>query len=375
MSIYCQNPSPVRLHKIAILGSTGFLGPYLVAALLRMNDQSQILCLNRCIDGEERTVSVVKQLDPESLHYQGRLSFFTTDITKPLLGLDCVLYQILASEFDEIIFNAWSTSWSVPLEHFEPLLCALRSVIHICTTSPRKPRLIFISSISALGNWSKLHPTQPMLPEEPAWDKASATRDGYGQSKQIAEQMIAQAHDERQIRAAIVRAGLIGGPSSTQPRSLSWPIQGSVYVLIKTSQKMGKWPAQINALDWIPVDALAEGIGGITTRTPSDKEVLVYNMMHPKPAPSILLYRTLKKNFGLIAEPASLPEWLENLNPKSKLHAFLDQAGMGREQEGMVFHNQNALSLLPKVERITEQQLTIWLDGWDLKLEKIKHKL
>ncbi|KAL6152627.1 hypothetical protein ACJQWK_04765 [Exserohilum turcicum] len=319
-------------------------------------------------------MSVVRQLDPDSYQHHSRLSFFTADIAKPRLGLDCNLYELLASEFHEIIFNAWSTSWNIPLEDFEPLLCALRSAIHICTTGPRKPRLTFVSSTSALGNWSKLHPEQPLLPEEPAWDNASATRDGYGQSKQIAEQLIARAHEERQLRATIVRAGLIGGPSSTQPRSLSWPIQGSVYVLIKTSQRMGKWPAQINALDWIPVDALADGIAGITT-TPSNNKVRVYNMMHPKPAPSILLYETLKSKFGLTAKLVSLPEWLENLNSTSKLRNFLQQAGMGREQEGMIFHNQNALGVLPSVEQITEQRLATWLDGWGLELERITSRL
>lgn len=375
MSTHPQNECPARQHNIALLGSTGFLGPYLVAALLRKHGQSRIVCLNRCSDGEERTMSVVRQLGPDSLQHQSRLYFITTDIAKPLLGLSPVLHEILASDFDEVVFNAWTTNWSIPLEHFEPLLCALRSAIHVCTTSPRRPRLTFISSTSALGNWAKLHPMQPLLPEEPAWDEGSATRDGYGQSKQMAERMIARAHAERRLRAAIVRTGLIGGHSSAQPRSLRWPIQGSVYVLIKASQRMGKWPAQVNALDWIPVDALAAGIAGITTTAPSDKEVRVYNMMHPTPVSSFLLYKTLRSRFGLVAEQVSLPEWLENLSPESKLHAFLQEAGMGREQEGMVFHNQNALSLLPKVEPITEQQLAMWLDGWDLQLGKITPRL
>lgn len=137
---------------------------------------------------------------------------------------------------------------------------------------------------------------------------------------------------------------------------------------------MGKWPAQINALDWIPVDALADGIAGITT-TPSNNKVRVYNMMHPKPAPSILLYETLKSKFGLTAKLVSLPEWLENLNSTSKLRNFLQQAGMGREQEGMIFHNQNALGVLPSVEQITEQRLATWLDGWGLELERITSRL
>jgi predicted acetyltransferase len=99
-------------------------------------------------------------------------------------------------------------------------------------------------------------------------------------------------------------------------------------------------------------------------------------MMHPDPAPWALLYRTLKNGFGLRAKEVSLPSWLDSLDPETfKMHAFYRRAGIGREQASMIFQNQNALCLLPKVERITEAQLKTWLQGWSLNLEKIGSKL
>jgi thioester reductase-like protein len=214
-----------------------------------------------------------------------------------------------------------------------------------------------------------------MLPEEPAWDITSATENGYGQSKCIAEQLLAGAHRERGLCVAIVRAGLIGGPSSGVG-SLSWPIQGSLYVVIKTSQKLGMWPTRVNALDWIPVDALAKGIAEITANDPSRCSLRVYNMLHPEPAPWALLYKTLRDGFGLNAKEVSLPVWLDSLTPETfKMHAFYRRAGVGREQAGMAFQNQNAVRLLPKVESITEPQLRMWLQGWNLALEKVSAKL
>lgn len=356
-------------RRIAVLGSTGFLGPYIVAALLRRDSQSEIICLNRSADGQERTLSALEQIGSGDFHPPRRLSFILTDITN--LNLD----GSYVSNVDEVIFNAWSANWGIPLESFGALLDAVRNVIQICATSPRRPRIIFMSSTCAVGDWPLMHPEQPLLPEEPAWDTASATENGYGQSKCIAEQLLAGAQKQHGLGVAIVRAGLIGG-SSSEVGPLRWPIQGSLYVVIKTSQRLGTWPTHVNALDWIPVDALAKGIAEITATDPSSHALRVYNMLHPNPTPWDLLYRTLKNKFGLCAKEVSLPAWLDSLTPETfKMHAFYRRAGVGREQAGMVFQNRNALCLLPKVKRITEQQLGMWLQGWDLALENVSAKL
>jgi thioester reductase-like protein len=314
-------------------------------------------------------LSALGQLESGNSQPPRRLSFITTDITKPTQDWNYVF------NVDDIIFNAWSANWRTPLESFGPLLNAVRNIIEICATSPRRPRIIFMSSTCAIGDWPQMHPEQPLLPEEPAWDIASATENGYGQSKCIAEQLLADAHKQHGLRVAIVRAGLIGGPS-TGVGSLSWPIQGSLYVVIRTSQKLGTWPTKVNALDWIPVDALAKGIVEITATDPSSRALCVYNMLHPDPAPWALLYTTLKNGFELSAKQVSLPVWLDSLTPETfKMHAFYRRAGMGREQVGKAFQNQNALRLLPKVDRITEQQLRMWLQGWGLALDKIGSRL
>ena len=358
-----------RPRRIAVLGSTGFLGPYIVAALLRRDNQSEIVCLNRSTEGQERTLSALEQLGSGDFHPPRRLSFILTDITNPKLDGSYV------SDVDEVIFNAWSANWGIPLESFGALLDAVRNVIQICATSPRRPRIIFMSSTCAIGDWPLMHPEQPLLPEEPAWDTASATENGYGQSKCIAEQLLAGAHKQHGLCVAIVRAGLIGGPSSGLG-PLRWPVQGSLYVVIKTSQRLGTWPTYVNALDWIPVDALARGIAEITATDSSSHALRVYNMLHPDPAPWDLLYRTLKNRFGLCAKKVSLPAWLDSLTPETfKMHAFYRRAGVGREVASIAFHNQNALSALPEIERITEQQLGMWLQGWNLALEKIDNRL
>jgi thioester reductase-like protein len=305
----------------------------------------------------------------------GRLRFLITDITKPRLGLDGVHYQNFASGVDEIVFNSWNSNWGKPLEHFEPLIASVRNIIELCAASSRRPRITFISSVCSIGEWQREHPEQPWVPEEVAWDSASAMANGYGESKCIAEQLFAQAHAAFGLRVAIVRAGQIGGPCLSTVVYKGWPVQGWLYVIIKTSDELGYWPTHVMAIDWIPVDALAEGITNITTAEASDNAVQVYNMVHPHAARWSLLTKTLRSRFGFSAQEISLPEWLDMVDPqKFKMYAFLRAAGEGREHT-LKYKQYNALEILPNVEVIEEEQLGTWMDGWQLKFEKSRARL
>jgi hypothetical protein len=128
-------------------------------------------------------------------------------------------------------------------------------------------------------------------------------------------------------------------------------------------------------LDWIPVDALAEGVARVVYQESRAKDVQVLNMMHPQPAPWRLLFATLQSRFGLRAEEVSLPEWLDALEPGAlKLDTFLRAAGSGREYD-MAVERGNASALLPEVAPITEGQLVAWIRGWDLQLRHNRAKI
>jgi thioester reductase-like protein len=198
---------------------------------------------------------------------------------------------------------------------------------------------------------------------------------GYGQSKCIAEQILAKGHAASGLRVAIVRAAQVGGPSSPIVVYNHWPVPGWLYVMIKTSDKLGYWPTHVTALEWIPVDALAEGITNITATEPNDNCVKVYNMMHPYPAPWSLFLGVHRRRFGLSVQEINLPKWLDMANPqKFKLYAFLRAAKEGREHT-MAHENRNALELLPEVKAIDEKQLETWMEGWKLKLGETKARL
>ena len=232
MASASHDTSSCRPQNIAVLGSTGFVGPYIVVALLRKHSRSRVICLNRSADGEQRTISAIQRIDSSLLKSRSHLEFITTDITKPHLGLNEAHHKLILSEVDEMVFNAWNPNWGIPLKNFEPLLGALSSAIGISTASPRRPRITFISSTCSITMWPRQHPTQPLYPESPAWDEASTADNGYGKSKYQAEQLLARAHAKHGLRVAIVRAGNIGGPSRSPTGPTDWPVQGWLFVVI-----------------------------------------------------------------------------------------------------------------------------------------------
>jgi thioester reductase-like protein len=58
--------STTNPETIAVVGSTGFLGPYIVSALLRKHTQISILCLNRSDDGEQPELAIIKSSKSEA---------------------------------------------------------------------------------------------------------------------------------------------------------------------------------------------------------------------------------------------------------------------------------------------------------------------
>jgi thioester reductase-like protein len=372
---------------VAVLGSTGYLGPYIVASLLKCPNISKIYCLNRGKDAEQRTKSALIKI--ENLPEEGfqRLQFMVTDLGGTKLGLDETSYAHIVSVVDAIIFNSWHPNFSLPLQSFEnPFLQGLRATIDWSTSSERNPLIAFVSSIAAVGNWPKVHSDQQLIPERPAQDSNVALNMGYGESKCVAEQILARASEISGVDVVIIRAGQIGG--TTSPILGSWPLQGWLFALAKTANSLGVFPAQVSPIDWIPVDAFATAISKIACSHDEFKTIRVFNVVHPNPVPWNLFFRTLQKRFGLQAAEVSLPQFLDHLKQATsssdaasrsklgtmKIYDFLRSLGDGREGD-MKCQSDNAATVLEAIVPITEDLLVSWLSTWDLKLDGLKLKM
>lgn len=358
---------------IAVIGTTGFLGPYILAALIKTHNASHIFCLNRTDDAGKRTTSALKGIMGLESADLLRLRFLKVDITKAGFGLDLAQAHQLACCLDEMVFSAWDANWIKPLDQFHPFMKGLRNSIDFCIAACKQPRITFISSVCSVGDWPLVHPAQPRIPEEVVWDNACAMPHGYGRSKCVAEQLLSRASAASGLSINIVRAGQIGGPSD--PTLGTWPPQGWLCSIIATSRKLGCFPDRVQPLDWIPVDRLADGIAACTERELRPNSIEVFNMIHPRPAPWNMLYHTLQRQCGFSGELVNLQQWLAVSDPAEvKLHSFLEATKGGRERN-MSFSNENAVRILAPVQPITPELLSDWLKSWHFRDKEVKARL
>jgi thioester reductase-like protein len=365
------------VSTIALIGSTGYLGPHIVASLLRHPGLSTIYCLNRGTDAQVRTNNALQGLEGVWSKEPHKLQFLTIDLGAPHFGLDDATYSTVSMTVDVIIFNSWNPNFSLPIQSFEkPFLQGLKTTIDWGISSVRKPGIVFVSSIAAVGNWTKVHPEQGLIPEEPAKEHNVALHMGYGESKCVAEQMLTRANERSGIPVAILRAGQIGG--TTSPHLGTWPIQGWLFNLIKASTELHVFPAHVSPVDWIPVDTFATGILYAVYKIRSHDTLRVYNLVHPNPLPWSFFFNTLRTQFGLEADEVSLSTWLDKLDQVGgskvdraklrslKMYDFLRSLDQGREED-MQCQSENAAEASAGPPPLTEGLLTTWLSAWNLK--------
>jgi thioester reductase-like protein len=92
-------------------------------------------------------------------------------------------------------------------------------------------------------------------PEDLIEDPDVVLKQGYAESKHIAERLCYEASKTTGVPTTILRVGQIGGPTRAEG---IWNRNEWFPSLIATSERIGKIPASLgaNELDWIPVVCL-----------------------------------------------------------------------------------------------------------------------
>ncbi|KAF2680053.1 acetyl-CoA synthetase-like protein [Lentithecium fluviatile CBS 122367] len=275
-----SNPKTGAGPKATVLvGSTGYLDPFILASLFNSPTTHTIICLNH--SSKSQNTSKPPQLPLVQGDRLSRLHFLTVNLDAPNLALPHHDFIALSNTATTIIYNAWKPDFNLPLHSFSnPFLTGLRSLIDLSLSSPRRPRIAFVSSIAAVGNWSTVFPDQSEIPELPVEDVDVALHMGYGESKCVAERNLRIAHEECGVDVDILRVGQIGGSSGGE--RCKWPVQVWLRAMMRTSRVIGKLPVHVAPVDWIPVDVLAGQIASIVGDVrAADLEYHVFNLVHP----------------------------------------------------------------------------------------------
>ncbi|PQE06777.1 nrps-like enzyme protein [Rutstroemia sp. NJR-2017a BBW] len=365
-----------NLH-IVLFGSTGTLGKQLLASLIQRPEIAKITCIDRNKAAEE-----IHQETLESLKSATIVDFKTMslmDLTIEEMQKQKALYEAT----DGIIFSAWTVNFNHPLSFFEPHIRALSALCTVLASCNQSPRLFFVSSISSSANFaSGLTPN--MIPEDVLLDASAAMPMGYGQSKYVAERILAKFAKQAGLNVTILRLGQIAGPvtgtDDTSSLSSTWNEQEWFPSVMKTSGHLGCVPSDLEPVDWIPVNLIAPGISDIVSHDIANvtTTLQVYNIVNPNPVPWSEFSPMVHEMMSPTCKTASLEQWVKELESKPAEDQVFEKypalriidyiKAIGSQHRTIVAENMKKPSLgFAGLLPVNEMWMKQWLSLWDLK--------
>lgn len=252
---------------VVLTGSTGTVGTFLLRSLLDSPNIEHVVCLNRSPDGgravqEQRFAAA--ELGTRDLHQ--RTTFLQADLSQPLLGLGKETYEDLCTRAGLIIHNAWPVNFNLGLADFQPQLAGLVNLFRLAadSTPSQAVRVVFISSVSAIGGLASRHESQA---EKIFNSFDTPSTNGYGRSKFLSELLCNTAVESLGIPAVVVRLGQVAG--AVRRSGGRWNQNEWLPTLIISSRDLGCLPSNLgpyfSGIDWIPSDLLADVIVELVT--------------------------------------------------------------------------------------------------------------
>ncbi|CAF1652447.1 unnamed protein product, partial [Adineta ricciae] len=197
---------------VFITGTTGFVGAFLLAELLRKYpDHCKFVCLVRClasVDPMSRIRENLRFLHLWQDQYYERIVPLRGDLAQSKFGLDDATYDALAQQTDVIFSCGASVNFVLPYNQlYGANVCGTREMIRLATHTSYLIPVQYISTISVLssGIVDEVHIDQ-IAP--------NSLTNGYGQTKWVAEKLMAKAQHHG-LPVVIYRLGSMCSDSTT----------------------------------------------------------------------------------------------------------------------------------------------------------------
>lgn len=366
---------------VVLTGSTGSLGSHLLRAILADANIAKVYCLNRSANAQSRHEKYFASVGLQDLFESNkhRVEFIKVDFSRHGFGLSAAQFDGLTRTTDILIHNAWKVDFNHSLESFERVhIQGVRHLIDWSIGSNRHPHIIFVSSISSVGNWSAVRGNGEFVPEVPLEDFDVAQEMGYGESKNVAERILTIGNETSGVPVSILRVGQIAGPILVKG---VWNEDEWLPALIKTSKSLGYLPDHIPDIDWIPVDKLAATMLEILHFAARTEKSWVYNIVNPRRTPWGSLLDTVRLRLGPHVQVVPLCEWIQKLErldqtnpdalsawPAIKILDFYRALEQMRSSKAKLVystaHGLAASKTLANLEPVNNEWMSIWLDQW-----------
>lgn len=292
---------PQKMRQVLLTGATGFVGAHLLDQLLRQTD-TRVVCLVRAREGVEAMERLRTSLEAQQLATNGlaeRVLALPADLAQPYLGLGAARFHSLAAECDALYHNAAVVSVVREYGSLQAVnVRGTRELLRLAAAVRPKP-LHYVSTL-AVAPPAHLSPEVPedFVPPHPG------LRDGYQQSKWVAERLVQQAA-ERGLPATVYRLGRVAGA----PERGLVNTQDLVWRILLAGIPVGALPRLEVGEVWTPVDYVA---GALVRLSLEPRPGAVFNVA---PTPEVRLSELFGwvRDYGYPVELCPVPEWRERV--------------------------------------------------------------
>lgn len=304
-------------EAILLAGATGFLGPHLLAALLRMTCLP-IIVLARGGGGETARARVLGALARATPHAAGlapRIEVIAADLGAERLGLSDAQWQRLQHMRLAIYHNAAMVDYVRTYDALRPAnVLGTKTLLDLALGAPGA-RFHYVSTTFIFG-WTR----KPILFEGDANHAMAGLDFGYSQSKWVAERLVLRAR-AKGLPVTIYRPSLIsvaasleGATNDVAARLLAFIVNHRVAV------------GSTNQLSLVPVDVTANNFAALSLQ--SDAEGATYHLTAERLYSLTDLTREIEKFCGIGFRELPIPDFLRYLNdhahPSDPVFPLLD---------------------------------------------------
>ncbi|BAU64538.1 amino acid adenylation domain protein [Stanieria sp. NIES-3757] len=267
-------------EHIFLTGATGFLGAFLLDELLK-ETSANIYCLVRASNFEEGRQKIQANLERYLLwnHYHdlaSRIIPVIGDLSQPLLGLTEEQFQTLASKLDLIYHAGAFVNLVYSYAYLKSInVLGTQEVLRLASLGKVTP-VHYISTIDVLKPLTNFG--QKVVKEYEQLDSGQDIKDGYSQSKWVAEQLIIAARS-RGIPTCIYRPGMLSGHSQTGASH----INDLMCRIIKGIIQLESAPDLNLWVNLIPIDYASKAIVHLSRQPKSLGQA--FHIVNPKPLP------------------------------------------------------------------------------------------
>lgn len=272
---------PDGIHDVLLTGATGFVGSFLLDALLRSTG-ARIHCPVRARDAAHARRRVVSALRGYGLERAAaelvddgrRAECFAADIAEPNLGLAAEHSSALSECLDLVVHAAADVNFLYPYAALQNInVGGTKRIIELA--SPRRVPVHFISTVAVLAGCGAAGVTA--VAEDDVLAHPEGISMGYAESKWVAERALQEAADQG-LPIAVHRPYEVTG----EQRSGVCNTETAICSLFETIARTGVAPDIALPMDFVPVDFLADAVVHIATTVPTRREV--YHVTSPHSA-------------------------------------------------------------------------------------------